>query len=78
MGVYAGSPPYSGLIPFAELAGSDLFFHETNFGAHTPLGSLVALPKSERDRMRLIHYPDLHDVESSPIVCAREGDRFEV
>lgn len=60
------------------LAESDLFFHETNVGVHTPLASLVALPPSVRERMRLIHYPDYHDVDSSPIPCAREGDRYEV
>jgi hypothetical protein len=60
------------------LAESDLFFHETNLGVHTPLAKLVGLPESVRERMRLIHYPDFHDVDSSPIVCAREGDRYEV
>lgn len=60
------------------LAASDLFFHETNVGVHTPLSSLEALPATVRERMRLIHYPDYHDVDSSPIACAREGDRFTV
>jgi ribonuclease BN (tRNA processing enzyme) len=60
------------------LSESDLFFHETNVGIHTPLSSLVALSPSVRERMRLIHYPDLHDVGSSPIDCAREGDSYQV
>jgi ribonuclease BN (tRNA processing enzyme) len=60
------------------LAASDLFFHETNVGVHTPLASLVSLPDATRSRMRLIHYPDFHDVESSPIECVREGDRYQV
>lgn len=60
------------------LADSDLFFHETNVGVHTPLASLAALPAPVRDRMRLIHYPDYHDVDSSPSACAREGDRFAI
>lgn len=60
------------------LAASDLFFHETNYGVHTPLDRLVALPESVRARMRLIHYPDDHDVERSPIPCAREGERYEL
>jgi len=60
------------------LSRSDLFFHETNLGIHTPLASLVALPEATRARMRLIHYPDFHEVESSPIACAREGQRFEL
>jgi ribonuclease BN (tRNA processing enzyme) len=60
----------------AWLARSDLFFHETNLGVHTPLASLVALPEETRARMRLIHYPDFHDPEASPIRCAREGERL--
>jgi ribonuclease BN (tRNA processing enzyme) len=62
----------------AWLAESDLFFHETNLGVHTPLASLIALPAALRERMRLIHYPDFHDVASSPIPCAREGDRHDL
>ena len=65
-----------GLI--AWLAASDLFFHETNLGIHTPLASLVALPAETRARMRLIHYPDFHDVPTSPIACANEGERFDL
>jgi ribonuclease BN (tRNA processing enzyme) len=60
----------------AWLAESDLFFHETNFGVHTPLASLVGLRPALRERMRLIHYPDEHDVARSPIPCAREGDSY--
>ena len=62
----------------AWLEQADLFFHETNLGIHTPLASLAALPEDTRARMRLIHYPDFHDVESSPIACAREGQRIEL
>lgn len=62
----------------AWLAETDLFFHETNLGVHTPLSSLVALPEPQRARMRLIHYPDFHDVGSSPIPCAREGERYSL
>jgi len=60
----------------AWLAASDLFLHETNYGIHTPLERLVTLPEAERARMRLIHYPDGLDPDTSPIVCAREGDRY--
>ena len=60
----------------AWLGESELFFHETNLGVHTPLASLVALPEAVKARMRLIHYPDFHDVESSPIRCAREGEAY--
>jgi ribonuclease BN (tRNA processing enzyme) len=62
----------------AWLAACDLFFHETNLGVHTPLSSLAALPAAIRARMRLIHYPDFHEVDISPIPCAREGQRFEL
>jgi ribonuclease BN (tRNA processing enzyme) len=60
----------------AWLEQADLFFHETNLGIHTELSSLVALPPSTRARMRLIHYPDFHDVAASPIPCAREGELY--
>lgn len=60
------------------LSRADLFFHETNLGVHTPLSSLVALPAEIRARMRLIHYPDFHDVSASPILCAREGERIDL
>ncbi len=65
-----------GLIEW--LAASDLFFHETNYGVHTPLEALVALPQDLKARMRLIHYPDEHDPRSSPIPCAHEGERIEL
>ncbi len=60
------------------LGQSDLFFHETNLGVHTPLESLVGLSAEVRNKMRLIHYPDFHDVAGSPIVCVHEGDRLEL
>lgn len=60
------------------LAESELFFHETNLGTHTPLASLAALPEALRARMRLIHYPDFHDVEGSPIPCVREREHLDV
>ena len=61
-----------GLI--AWLAASDVFFHETNFGEHTPLASLLALPDAQRRHMRLIHYPDQLDPAQVAIACAREGE----
>ncbi len=60
----------------AWLAASDLFFHETNFGVHTPLASLVDLPAEVRGRMRLIHYPDQLEPDAAPIACAREAERL--
>lgn len=60
------------------LSASDVFFHEMNLGVHTPLASLVGLSDAVQSKMRLIHYPDFHDVERSPIACVREGDRLDV
>lgn len=60
------------------LSKASLFFHETNLGVHTPLTSLLGLPEATRAAMRLIHYPDFHDPNGSPITCAREGDRFDL
>ncbi len=65
-----------GLIEW--LAEGDIFFHETNLGVHTPLASLVQLPEPTKRKMRLIHYPDFHDVASSPIPCALEGERYDL
>ncbi len=62
----------------AWLASADLLLHETNHGTHTPLDRLVGLDDSVRERMKLIHYPDDHDVAGSPIRCACEGDRYDL
>lgn len=62
----------------AWLASADLFLHETNYGTHTPIERLAGLDPSLRARMKLIHYPDTHDVDGSPIGCAREGDRYDL
>ena len=62
----------------AWLAPADLVLHETNYGTHTPLECLVGLDASVRARMKLIHYSDRHDVDASPIGCAREGDRYDL
>lgn len=60
----------------AWLAQCDVFFHETNYGVHTPLAALCGLPAELRSRMRLIHYPDHLDPDGAPIACAREGERL--
>jgi len=57
----------------AWLAEAKTIIHETNFGIHTPLHTLMLLPPSIRSRMHLIHYPDLLDCDKSPIPCLREG-----
>jgi len=69
-----------GLIDW--LSSADLIVHEvTNLvhtGVHTPYEKLAALPESLRSRMRLTHYPDDFDVESSVIEPLREGRLYEV
>jgi ribonuclease BN (tRNA processing enzyme) len=62
-----------GLIDF--LSPADLIIHETNFGAgHTAYESLAALPAELRQKMRLIHYSDIFDLQSSNITPLREGE----
>ena len=64
------------LIAFLEPA--DLIIHETNFGpAHTPYDALAQLPSELRAKMRLIHYPDIFDTQSSNIAVLREGQVLE-
>lgn len=75
IGYSADTAFYPALIDW--LSRSDVFFHETNLGVHTPIASLAGLPEETRARMRLIHYPDFFDVAASPIPCAREGERLE-
>lgn len=63
----------------AFLAGADLVIHETNHGpAHTAYADLLALPEDVRRKMRLIHYPDEHDVDGSVIPALREGEVLEL
>lgn len=60
------------------LAEAELVIHETNYGVHTPLQSLLMLPEPLRARMRLIHYPDQLDPATCPIRCLREGEVLEL
>lgn len=63
----------------AFLAQADLVVHETNHGpAHTAYADLLTLGDDVRRKLRLIHYPDEHDVERSAIACLREGDVVEI
>lgn len=64
-----------GLIDW--LSACPLFLHETNLGVHTPLAKLLTLTDEVRAQMRLIHYPDFLDPDTTPIACAREGQRLE-
>lgn len=64
------------------LGPADLIVHEAttieHTGVHTPYQKLAALPESVRSKMRLTHYPDDFDVESSVIEPLRQGRSYEV
>ena len=57
---------------------SDIIIHETNEGIHTPYGDLAALPKAQREKMRLIHYPDNLDLKRSRIPPLAQGREYSV
>lgn len=57
----------------AWLDAAHLIAHETNLGVHTPYEKLAALPEALRGKMRLIHYTDFFDTESSVIAPLRQG-----
>ncbi|MBN2530619.1 MAG: MBL fold metallo-hydrolase [Deltaproteobacteria bacterium] len=61
-----------GLIDW--LSDSDLFVHETNVASHTPYEKLATLPLDIRRKMRLIHYPDDFESQSSVIDIMRQGE----
>jgi ribonuclease BN (tRNA processing enzyme) len=64
------------------LAEADLIVHEAttmeHTGVHTPYKKLAALPESVRGKMRLTHYPDDFDVESSVIEPLQQGRSYDV
>jgi len=62
----------------AWLSEADLVVHETNYGVHTPYADLAGLPEALRARMRLIHYPDDFDRETSVIQTLRQGEIVEI
>ncbi len=63
----------------AWLGQADLIVHETNHGpAHTAYKDLLTVARGLRDKMRLIHYPDTFDLETSEIAVLREGDVLDV
>lgn len=59
-------------------AGSDVIFHETNLGAHTPYEKLLGLDAAVREKMRLYHFPDFFDVDGSEIPCLVPGEQVVV
>jgi ribonuclease BN (tRNA processing enzyme) len=61
------------------LSAADLIVHETNLGpAHTPYAKLLTVTSEIRQRMRLIHYPDMFDPATSEIPCLEEGETLAV
>jgi ribonuclease BN (tRNA processing enzyme) len=64
------------------LSAADMIAHEVttlvHTGVHTPYEKLAALPASLRLKMRVTHYPDDFDVESSVIEPLREGQLYSV
>jgi ribonuclease BN (tRNA processing enzyme) len=64
------------------LAPADLIVHEVttmiHTGVHTPYEKLAVLPESLRSKMRLTHYPDDFDLNSSVIEPLRQGRRYQV
>jgi ribonuclease BN (tRNA processing enzyme) len=64
------------------LASANLIVHEAttmcHTGVHTPYEKLAALPGSLRSKMRLIHYPDDFDTDSSVIEPLRQGQCYRV
>jgi ribonuclease BN (tRNA processing enzyme) len=64
------------------LASADLIVHEAttmvHTGVHTPYEKLAALPEEMRAKMRLIHYPDDFQTESSLIQPLRQGQCYTV
>jgi ribonuclease BN (tRNA processing enzyme) len=69
-----------GLIDW--LAPADLVVHEaTNLqhtGVHTPYEKLAALPAQMRAKLRLIHYPDDFDLQSSVIEPLCQGRCYSI
>jgi len=62
----------------AWLAEADLVIHETNLGTHTPYGELRGLPEATREKLRLIHYTDFFDLETSEITPMVQGEPIEI
>ncbi len=64
---------------FEWLCAADAVVHETNLGpAHTPFATLCALPPAQRDKLRLVAWPDGLDVHAGPIPALAPGQRLAV
>jgi len=60
---------------------ADIIIHECfpfKAPGHTSYDELMSLPSNIKEKLRLIHYPDSFNVESSEIECLFEGQVLEV
>jgi len=63
----------------AWLGKADVIVHETNYGpAHTAYADLLTVDETVKHKMRLIHYPDEHDVGASAIPALVEGQVIDL
>ena len=60
------------------LSEADLIVHETNLGIHTDYRLLCGLPRSLRERIKLVHYPDEFEADDSAMELLREGQWYSV
>lgn len=64
------------------LTASDLIIHEAtaarHTGVHTPYEKLAMLAPPIRSKMRLTHYPDDFDIDSSVIEVLRQGKIYKL
>lgn len=62
------------------LSDADLILHETSLGpGHTPLHKLLDLDAAVRDKIRVVHYPDMIDPDQvEGIAFARQGACYTV
>ncbi|MDF1661444.1 MAG: MBL fold metallo-hydrolase [Planctomycetota bacterium] len=60
------------------LGAADMIIHETNYGIHTPYEKLAALNEETRLKMKLIHFPDDFDQETSNIEALKQGQLYDV
>jgi ribonuclease BN (tRNA processing enzyme) len=63
----------------AWLHQAELVLHETGPGIHTPYEKLAQLPGEQRDKMRLVHYPDQLLIQPPPeIQLLAEGQLIQL
>lgn len=59
------------------LCRADIVIHETNLGdGHTPYGKLAALPEEQKNKIRIIHYPDEISDFKHDIPFLKQGEKI--